>query len=137
MRIGCPREIKNHEYRVGLTPGSVREYIAHGHEVIVETGAGAGIGADDNAYRAAGAAIALTGFSGDIGRRPLDATPTEEPPEYEDLVPAPLSECYDHHWVAMYQDYENALCKSFHHRGHDPTFTFGIGAETSIFRPLH
>ena len=60
MRVGCPREIKNHEYRVGLTPGSVREYIAHGHEVLVETGAGAGIGADDNAYRAAGATIAKT-----------------------------------------------------------------------------
>ncbi|MEQ1939151.1 alanine dehydrogenase [Mesorhizobium sp. CN5-321] len=60
MRVGCPREIKNHEYRVGLTPGSVREYVAHGHEVLVETGAGAGIGADDNAYRAAGAQIAKT-----------------------------------------------------------------------------
>jgi alanine dehydrogenase len=60
MRVGCPREIKNHEYRVGLTPGSVREYVAHGHEVLVETGAGAGIGADDNAYRAAGATIAKT-----------------------------------------------------------------------------
>jgi alanine dehydrogenase len=60
MRVGCPKEIKNHEYRVGLTPGSVREYIAHGHEVLVETGAGAGIGADDNAYRAAGASIART-----------------------------------------------------------------------------
>jgi alanine dehydrogenase len=60
MRVGCPREIKNHEYRVGLTPGAVREYIAHGHEVLVETGAGLGIGADDNAYRAAGAAIART-----------------------------------------------------------------------------
>ncbi|TGV11316.1 alanine dehydrogenase [Mesorhizobium sp. M8A.F.Ca.ET.173.01.1.1] len=60
MRIGCPKEIKNHEYRVGLTPGSVREYVAHGHEVLVETGAGAGIGADDNAYRAAGATIAKT-----------------------------------------------------------------------------
>ncbi|TIX66936.1 MAG: alanine dehydrogenase, partial [Mesorhizobium sp.] len=47
MRVGCPKEIKNHEYRVGLTPGSVREYVAHGHEVLVETGAGAGIGADD------------------------------------------------------------------------------------------
>jgi len=58
MRIGCPKEIKNHEYRVGLTPGSVREYVAHGHNVLVETGAGAGIGADDNAYRAAGAEIA-------------------------------------------------------------------------------
>jgi len=58
MRVGCPREIKNHEYRVGLTPGSAREYVAHGHEVLVETGAGAGIGADDNAYRAVGAQIA-------------------------------------------------------------------------------
>ena len=58
MRVGCPKEIKNHEYRVGLTPGSVREYVAHGHEVLVESGAGAGIGADDNAYRAAGARIA-------------------------------------------------------------------------------
>ncbi|MER9132921.1 alanine dehydrogenase [Mesorhizobium sp. M0768] len=60
MRIGCPREIKNHEYRVGLTPGSVREYVAHGHEVLIDPGAGAGIGADDNAYRAAGATIAKT-----------------------------------------------------------------------------
>src|SRR5262245_37985906 len=60
MRVGCPKEIKNHEYRVGLTPGSVREYVAHGHDVLVETGAGAGIGADDNAYRSAGAKIAKT-----------------------------------------------------------------------------
>ncbi|MBW9061933.1 alanine dehydrogenase [Rhizobium herbae] len=60
MRVGCPKEIKNHEYRVGLTPGSVREYVAHGHEVIVETKAGAGIGAEDDAYRAAGAKIAAT-----------------------------------------------------------------------------
>ncbi|OHV71809.1 alanine dehydrogenase [Ensifer sp. LCM 4579] len=60
MRVGCPKEIKNHEYRVGLTPGSVREYVAHGHEVIVETKAGAGIGADDDAYRAAGARIVPT-----------------------------------------------------------------------------
>jgi alanine dehydrogenase len=60
MRAGCPKEIKNHEYRVGLTPGSVREYVAHGHDVLVETGAGAGIGADDNAYRAAGAKIAAS-----------------------------------------------------------------------------
>ncbi|RWX75706.1 alanine dehydrogenase [Neorhizobium lilium] len=57
MRVGCPKEIKNHEYRVGLTPGAVREYVAHGHQVLVETGAGAGIGADDGAYVAAGARI--------------------------------------------------------------------------------
>jgi len=60
MRVGCPKEIKNHEYRVGLTPGAVREYVAHGHDVLIETGAGAGIGADDHAYIAAGAKIAAT-----------------------------------------------------------------------------
>ncbi|MFC3072645.1 alanine dehydrogenase [Shinella pollutisoli] len=60
MRVGCPKEIKNHEYRVGLTPGAVREYVAHGHEVLIETKAGAGIGADDDAYRAAGAKIVQT-----------------------------------------------------------------------------
>lgn len=58
MRIGIPREIKNHEYRVGLTPAGVHELVAHGHEVVVETGAGLGIGADDAAYVAAGARIA-------------------------------------------------------------------------------
>ena len=60
MRVGCPREIKNHEYRVGLTPGAVREYVAHGHTVIVESGAGLGIGADDGAYAAAGAKVVKT-----------------------------------------------------------------------------
>ena len=58
MRIGVPAEIKVHEYRVGLTPGAVREYTARGHDVLVQSGAGLGIGADDAAYQAAGAAIA-------------------------------------------------------------------------------
>src|SRR6185437_12228481 len=58
MRIGVPREIKVHEYRVGLVPAGVRELTAAGHEVIVETGAGEGIGLADAEYRAAGAAIA-------------------------------------------------------------------------------
>ena len=58
MHIGVPREIKANEFRVGLTPASVRELRARGHEVLVETGAGAGIGADDEVYRAAGAVIA-------------------------------------------------------------------------------
>jgi alanine dehydrogenase len=57
MKIGVPKEIKNHEYRVGLTPDSVRELVAHGHEVVVETEAGAGIGASDSDYEAAGASI--------------------------------------------------------------------------------
>src|SRR5437660_196893 len=58
MHIGVPREIKVHEYRVGLVPAGVRELVAAGHEVVVETGAGAGIGMDDAQYRAAGASIA-------------------------------------------------------------------------------
>ena len=55
MIVGVPKETKVHEYRVGLTPQSVRELVAHGHEVRVETLAGAGIDFDDEAYRAAGA----------------------------------------------------------------------------------
>ena len=58
MRIGVPREIKVHEYRVGLVPAGVRELTAAGHEVLIETGAGAGIGITDVEYRTAGAAIA-------------------------------------------------------------------------------
>jgi alanine dehydrogenase len=58
MRVGVPKEIKNHEYRVGLTPGSVAELVGAGHEVIVETRAGVGIDYDDQAYVNAGARIA-------------------------------------------------------------------------------
>ncbi len=57
MLIGIPKEIKAQEHRVGLTPGSVRELNHHGHEVLVETGAGAGIDFTDDQYRRAGAAI--------------------------------------------------------------------------------
>ena len=58
MKVGVPKEIKVHEYRVGLTPEAVREYVAAGHEVVIETGAGGGIGADDDHYRRMGAVIA-------------------------------------------------------------------------------
>jgi alanine dehydrogenase len=58
MLIGVPREIKNHEYRVGLTPESVAELTNTRHDVLVETGAGLGIGATDQDYLAAGARIA-------------------------------------------------------------------------------
>jgi alanine dehydrogenase len=58
MRVGVPREVKTQEYRVGLVPGSVRELVHHGHGVIVQTGAGFGIGISDEDYRRAGACIA-------------------------------------------------------------------------------
>lgn len=64
MRIGVPTEIKLNEYRVGLTPDAVREFVGAGHEVIVQSGAGAGINATDEIYRLAGAAIA--GAAGEI-----------------------------------------------------------------------
>lgn len=60
MRIGVPKEIKVHEYRVGMTPSSVREAAAHGHEVLIERDAGRGIGAGDAAYQKAGARIAAS-----------------------------------------------------------------------------
>ncbi len=57
MEIGVPKEIKNQEYRVGLTPAAVQELVAHGHQVLVESRAGAGIGMSDDDYRQVGAAI--------------------------------------------------------------------------------
>jgi alanine dehydrogenase len=63
MKIGCPKEIKNHEYRVGLTPASVRELTQRGHSVLVQSGAGAAIGLSDDMYLAAGAQLAADAAS--------------------------------------------------------------------------
>jgi len=60
MQIGIPKEIKTHEYRVGLTPAGVRELVQLGHAVLVEQGAGAGIGFTDESYRAAGGRVAAS-----------------------------------------------------------------------------
>ena len=57
MKIGCPKEIKPQEFRVGMTPNAVREAVAHGHDVSIETGAGTGAGFSDSDYTAAGATI--------------------------------------------------------------------------------
>ena len=68
MRIGVPKETKTHEYRVGLTPASVTELVARGHEVLVERGAGAGIDFADSQYARAGARLVDTAaaFSGEL-----------------------------------------------------------------------
>jgi alanine dehydrogenase len=60
VKIGCPKEIKPQEFRVGMTPNAAREAVAHGHEVLIETGAGTGAGFEDADYIAAGAQIAKT-----------------------------------------------------------------------------
>ena len=57
MKVGVPKEIKNHEYRVGLTPASVRELTSRGHQVLVQSGAGAAIGLSDALYQAAGGTL--------------------------------------------------------------------------------
>ncbi|MCB1420364.1 MAG: alanine dehydrogenase, partial [Notoacmeibacter sp.] len=107
MRVGCPKEIKNHEYRVGLTPGAAREYVAHGHEVIIETGAGAGIGADDNAYRAAGAKIVKT---------------AEEVFARSDMV-VKVKEPQANEWVQLR---DNQILYTYLHLAPDPAQTKGL-----------
>ena len=59
MLIGVPKEIKNHEYRIGLTPAGVRELVERGHSVLVEHNGGAAIGLNDDQYQHAGAEIVL------------------------------------------------------------------------------
>jgi alanine dehydrogenase len=85
MRIGVPREIKVHEYRVGLVPAGVRELTAAGHEVLVESGAGNGIGVDDAQFRAAGAGV--TARAAEVFERAEMIVKVKEPQpvEYEML----------------------------------------------------
>ena len=77
MIVGVPKEVKTHEYRVGLTPTSVREVVAAGHQVVVETNAGAGIGAADSAYEKAGARIGDPWKEGELIVKVKEPQPTE------------------------------------------------------------
>lgn len=81
MLIGVPKEIKVHEYRVGMTPSSVREAVTRGHRVIVETQAGAGIGATDDDYRKAGAEV--VGTAADVFARAEMIVKVKEPQAVE------------------------------------------------------
>src|SRR4051812_5861336 len=96
MRIGVPREIKNREYRVAATPDCVRRYVANGHEVLIERGAGSGAGFDDAAYLAAGARIASD--IGEVYAMSEMIVKVKEPlaPEYELLRPGQLLFTYLH-----------------------------------------
>ena len=82
MQVGVPKEIKVHEYRVGLVPATVRELSTRGHEVRVEQGAGHGVGYDDEAYAAAGATIvpdAASAWSADLVVKVKEPQPAEFP----------------------------------------------------------
>ena len=77
MLVGVPKEIKNHEYPVGLTPASVNELAKRGHQIIVEKGAGASIDFPDADYVAAGAEIVIS--AADIFRRADMVVKVKEP----------------------------------------------------------
>src|SRR4051812_3173782 len=96
MLVGVPREVKVHEYRVGLTPASVRELVAQGHQVLVEVGAGAGIGFPDDAYRAAGAAIAPDAAAVFAEAALVVKVKEPQPEEWRQLRPGQLLFTYLH-----------------------------------------
>ena len=96
MRIGVPKEIKNHEYRVGLTPASVAELVHAGHEVLVETKAGMGIDFDDAAYTAVGARIAPDAAAVFAGSDMIVKVKEPQPSEIALLEPRHLLFTYLH-----------------------------------------
>jgi alanine dehydrogenase len=95
MRIGVPKEIKNHEYRVGLTPAGAHVLAAAGHEVRIEAQAGAAVGFEDAAYRAAGAQIVATApeaYAGDL----IIKVKELQPAEFALTHPNQILFCYQH-----------------------------------------
>jgi alanine dehydrogenase len=96
MRIGVPKEIKIHEYRVGLTPGSVAELTAAGHHVTVETGAGSGIGFHDSDYRRVGAGIATAAADVFRDSELIVKVKEPQPSEFPMLRPAQMLFTYLH-----------------------------------------
>jgi alanine dehydrogenase len=96
MHVGVPSEIKVHEYRVGLTPSAVREYVSGGHKVTVQSGAGAGIFASDDAYIAAGATIAATASEIFASADMIVKVKEPQPGEWVQLRPGQLLFTYLH-----------------------------------------
>lgn len=96
MRVGVPKEIKNHEYRVGLTPASVAELVRAGHSVSVQTGAGAGIDFEDSDYVAAGAQIVADAAAVFAGSDMIVKVKEPQPSEIALLEPRHLLFTYLH-----------------------------------------
>ncbi|MCF8505389.1 MAG: alanine dehydrogenase [Caulobacter sp.] len=96
MRVGVPAEIKPGEHRVGLTPTAVREYVAHGHQVIVEAGAGQGAGYADDAFRRAGAAIVADADAVFAGADMIVKVKEPQKVEWERLEPRHILFTYLH-----------------------------------------
>ena len=110
MLIGVPKEIKNHEYRVGLTPASVRELKARGHDVLVQRGAGTAIGLTDQQYEAAGAHLA--GSASDIFARAEMIVKVKEPQPVECEMLRPGQILYTYLHLAPDPEQTKALVRS-------------------------
>lgn len=96
MLIGVPKEVKNHEYRVGLTPVSVRELVANDHSVLIQAGAGSGIGESDQSYVDAGATIANTAEDVFADAQMIVKVKEPQPAECKMLRPGQLLFTYLH-----------------------------------------
>ena len=110
MRIGVPKEIKVHEYRVGLVPASVRELVAAGHQVLVEKTAGNGIGVSDRDYESVGASIVVTPAAIFAGADLIVKVKEPQPVECAMLRPGQLLFTYLH--LAADRQQAEALCRS-------------------------
>ena len=110
MRVGVPREIKPDEYRVGLTPTAVREYVTHGHSVIVETGAGEGAGYSDSLYKRAGAKIVADAEAVFAGAELIIKVKEPQAPEWARLTDKHILFTYLH--LAPDPDQANGLLAS-------------------------
>lgn len=110
MLVGVPKEIKNHEYRVAITPAGVKEFVNHGHKVVIETNAGTGSAISDDAYRAAGAEIVAT--AAEVWSRAEMIMKVKEPiaPEYPLMREGQILFTYLH--LAASRDCTDALIKS-------------------------
>lgn len=96
MRVGVPKEIKNHEYRVGLTPAGASALVRDGHEVLVQTQAGAGVGFTDEHYVAAGARIAPDAATIFAEAEMVVKVKEPQPVEYRQLRPGQILFTYLH-----------------------------------------
>jgi alanine dehydrogenase len=110
MRVGVPKEIKNHEYRVGLTPPSVEELVRHGHDVFVETNAGMGIDFTDQDYKDAGATILNT--AAEVFAQSDMIVKVKEPQQVEIAMLEPRHTLFTYLHLAADQPQTDGLMKS-------------------------
>lgn len=110
MRVGVPKEIKNHEYRVGLTPPSVEELVRHGHDVFVETNAGMGIDFTDQDYQDAGATILST--AAEVFAQSDMIVKVKEPQQSEIAMLEPRHTLFTYLHLAADQPQTDGLMKS-------------------------